>query len=197
MTAQAGDTALLKQQLRREFRRRRAALPADERRRAAREAARRLARTPLFRRARRIALYLAYGSELDTAPLRRLCAQRRKTVYMPRIGRRGHMAFVELAPCGRLRPNRHGIREPLQRPGAGRPALDLVMLPLTAFDAQGHRLGTGGGYYDRAFARHRGRRPLLVGYAYAAQEAGALPRDPWDLRLDAVVTERFFRPFRS
>ena len=73
----------------------------------------------------------------------------------------------------------------------------VVLLPLLGFDAAGRRLGNGGGYYDRALAGVRpGGRPLLLGYAYAAQELTEVPAEPWDVRLDAVVTERGLRRLR-
>lgn len=197
MTAIAGDTPSLKAQLRREFRRRRAAHSRAERRRAAERAATRLARCRWFRQARHVALYLPYGSELDTAPLRALCEHQGQRLYVPVIRDGGQLRFARLAPGTRLRGNRYGIAEPsarrLRRPGS----LDVVIVPLTAFDRHGYRLGTGGGYYDRSFAQRRGRRPKLVGYAFATQQAEALPHETWDVRLDAVVTERAIHYFQG
>lgn len=198
MTALAGDTADSKAQLRREYRRRRAALAPAERRRAAKRAARRLAASPLFRRSRHLALYLAHGSELDTEPLLQRCRAAGKTVYVPRVLDGHRLHFEQLPLSARMRRNRYGIREPaLRGKRRGAAGLDLVLLPLSAFDAQGHRLGAGGGYYDRAFAVRRGGGPWLVGYAYALQLAPALPVEPWDVRLDAVVTDKTFLVFRS
>jgi len=80
--------------------------------------------------------------------------------------------------------------------GARVPALavpvvpDVLIVPLVAFDAQGGRLGYGGGFYDRTLARLRAARPTLAaGFAYAAQEAADLPRNATDQPLDAIVTE--------
>lgn len=67
----------------------------------------------------------------------------------------------------------------------------IVIVPLVAFDRQGGRLGYGGGFYDRTLEGLRARGPVLaVGFAYAAQEAGALPLEPTDQPLDMIVTER-------
>ncbi len=77
---------------------------------------------------------------------------------------------------------------------APRAAPDLVLMPLLGFDNAGTRLGYGGGYYDRTLAV-LGRKPLLVGLSFAAQELPAIPREAHDIPLDAVVTEagvRFF-----
>ncbi|MDQ2090037.1 5-formyltetrahydrofolate cyclo-ligase [Marimonas arenosa] len=81
--------------------------------------------------------------------------------------------------------------------GAQVPAVDdffepeIVIVPLVAFDRSGGRLGYGGGFYDRTLERLRAKRPTLaIGFAYAAQEADALPLEPTDQPLDMVVTER-------
>jgi 5-formyltetrahydrofolate cyclo-ligase len=75
----------------------------------------------------------------------------------------------------------------------------LLIAPLLAFDADGWRLGYGGGFYDRSLLGLRAnRRTLAVGFAYSAQEVDAVPRDPTDQPLDAIVTEReLIRPARG
>lgn len=195
MTAQAGDTTSLssrKAALRKELRQRRRALPSAERGRAALAAARHLARACRRLQARHVAAYVGFADEIDTAPALRLLRERGCRVYVPKIaGARLRFALLR----GALRRNRYGIAEPavLRLP----PRLDLIVLPLVGFDAQGRRLGMGGGYYDRLLARGRAtRRPLRVGYAFAAQEARGVPVAAHDVRLDAVVTERGWRRFR-
>ena len=183
------------------MRRLRRRLSASERRAAARAAARRLARTALFRRARHLAAYLPVGGEADPRPLIELAWRRGKRVYLPVVdaphGRR--LGFALYTHATALRPNRWGIPEPA-RPAALRAPqrLDLVIVPLVAFDRRGNRLGMGAGYYDRSFAflrRRRWRRPRLVGLAYAFQEVPCLAARPWDVPLDAVLTERGLRVF--
>jgi 5-formyltetrahydrofolate cyclo-ligase len=67
---------------------------------------------------------------------------------------------------------------------------EILIVPLVAFDAQGGRLGYGGGFYDRTLEGLRSRRPTLaIGFAYDAQEADDLPLEPTDQSLDMVVTE--------
>jgi 5-formyltetrahydrofolate cyclo-ligase len=108
------------------------------------------------------------------------------------------MRFAPLRRCTCLRRGALGLPQPVPaRPLRGARGLDLVILPLLGFDARGGRLGNGGGYYDRALAGPRaGRRPLRLGHAYAAQELPKVPAETWDLRLDAVLTERGIRRFR-
>lgn len=67
---------------------------------------------------------------------------------------------------------------------------DLLITPLVAFDAQGYRLGYGGGFYDRSFEGLKAKKPITgVGFAYGAQELPLVPTEPTDQRLDAIVTE--------
>jgi 5-formyltetrahydrofolate cyclo-ligase len=193
MTAQAGDTFSLKHAQRRELRRVRAAVAPALRRRAAVAAARHALNYLSRRHCRRVAVYLSAGSELDTAPLLQALWHRGFRVCVPvMLAEAGRMRFAAIDAATPLRRKRFGIREPLStRRVVSRRQLDAILLPLVGFDDAGHRLGAGGGYYDRWLARQRHfPRPLRVGYAYAVQRVALLPHDPWDVRLDAVVTEQ-------
>jgi 5-formyltetrahydrofolate cyclo-ligase len=68
-------------------------------------------------------------------------------------------------------------------------------MPLVAFDVAGHRLGMGGGYYDRALAGTAGRRPWRLGLAHVCQQLPCVPRRAWDMPLDAVLTAHGLRRF--
>ncbi|MCP1472105.1 5-formyltetrahydrofolate cyclo-ligase [Sphingobium sp. OAS761] len=145
--------------------------------------------SPLARRmdgARTVALYMGLD---DEAPAQRLAAQLMtmgKTVALPRVlDRLGSMDFVLWRPEDQLFPGLFGTSHP--EPGGGSVAPDVIIAPLVGFDRALNRLGQGGGYYDRAFARFPDA--LRVGLAWSAQEIDALPADPWDLPLDAVMTE--------
>lgn len=89
--------------------------------------------------------------------------------------------------------NRYGIPEPDVEPSSALDARDMavVVTPLVGFDARGHRLGMGGGWYDRTFAfrRTQAAPPLLVGAAFALQQVDALEAAEWDVPLDAICTE--------
>ncbi|MDR3416305.1 MAG: 5-formyltetrahydrofolate cyclo-ligase [Nevskia sp.] len=180
------------------LRRRRQAIGRARRNHCERRAAAHLLRWRHVRRARRVAVYLSVHSELATPVLIRSLQRRGCEVWVPRTRGPREMGFACLRPGARLRRDALGLPRPA-RDGALRRAraFDLIVLPLLGFDGDGHRLGNGAGYYDRALAcRRKVRRPLLVGYAYAVQEAAEIPRDPWDVRLDAVVTEHGLRRFR-
>lgn len=94
-----------------------------------------------------------------------------------------------------LRPGPFGTRQPEPAAMAAKP--DIVLVPLLAFDRRGHRLGYGGGYYDRTLKTLRAARPILaIGLAFQAQEVPVVPSDGADARLDYVVTEIGVRDLR-
>lgn len=137
---------------------------------------------------RRIALYLANDGEVDTKPLSTGCRAAGKQLFLPVIDAGKMLHFAEWADGDKLLANRFGIPEP--PPAATRcdaRELDVVVLPLVAWDRRGGRLGMGGGFYDRTLAGVEG--PLLVGLAHSLQEVPAVPRDDWDVSLDFVVTD--------
>ena len=184
--------------LRSELRARRRELSGDAAITAARRMAEHLAATPRWRNLHSLALYLPNDGEIDSLPLVERAWAAGKAVYLPRIRASG-LDFALWERGVELVANRFGIGEPAT--AAVPPAeLDLVALPLVGFDGAGNRLGMGAGYYDRALkdralkdrALTDGARPLLLGLAYQCQQVTDLPADPWDVGLDAVVTEEGF-----
>jgi 5-formyltetrahydrofolate cyclo-ligase len=183
-----------RRQLRASLMARRRAVSAGARAQAAVRAAHNADRALHLRPEWRVAVYAALAEELDSAPLIDLARRRGCRIYLPRIDRRRssrRMRFVEMR--GPLRANRLGIAEPQRTAAIGARWLDVVFLPLVGFDARGVRLGTGGGFYDRAFAFRQLRRvwyaPRLVGFGYAFQQVEHIARAPHDVALDAVVTD--------
>ena len=90
------------------------------------------------------------------------------------------LIFRAWTPGQPLAPGKLRIPEPL----VSAPA--VVLVPLVGFDRSGHRLGQGGGFYDRTL---EGLSTLSIGLAYAVQEVDAVPVEPWDRKLDWIVTE--------
>ncbi len=183
--------------LRRELRARRRALDPSARRRAAQTLARVVALHPFFIRARRIATYLACDGEIDPGPLVARAWACGRRCYLPVLVDRPwpHLRFAPHLPETRFVTNRFGIPEPdvPRRHLLPARALDLLLLPLVAFDGRGNRLGMGGGYFDRTLAYQRGRkwrRPRLLGVAYAFQQVDALDAARWDVPLHGVATEQ-------
>jgi len=116
------------------------------------------------------------------------------TYCLPVLGDDERLRFAPWRPGAPLRNNRYGIPEI----GSASEALltadlmALVVVPLVGFDTHGHRLGMGGGWYDRSFAfrQRQPAPPWLVGAGFAVQRIDALAAETWDVRLDAVCTER-------
>jgi len=182
------------------MRRRRRALPASDRARHAELLCRVLLATPELRASRRIACYLVNDGEIDPAPLVARLWRCGKSVYLP-VLHGSRLWFQRYAADTPLIRNRFGIPEP-DRPAGRRialRALDLVLMPLVAYDPDGARVGMGGGFYDRTFAylRHPGRwaRPRLVGLAHAFQRVANIAARPWDVPLFAAATERGIERF--
>jgi 5-formyltetrahydrofolate cyclo-ligase len=178
--------------LRRQLLARRATLSRTTRAAAERRITALIARRPWLRPGARVGLYVSRGSEVSTAPVRALAARRGARAFLPRIlnYRAARMEFV--ADRGtRLRTNRFRIGEPAAGLRIAPRSLSVVLLPVVGFDAQGHRLGSGAGYYDRllAFRRRTRGTPLLVGIAFECQRCPAIDPAPHDVPLDAVVTE--------
>ncbi len=90
-----------------------------------------------------------------------------------------------------LQPGSFGIHEPMDDWPQAVP--DVVLVPLLAFDAMGHRLGYGGGFYDRTLAGLPQAR--AIGIAYAGQELDFIPQDPHDIGLREILTEQGLRRF--
>ena len=196
MTAQAGSITSpsdpARRELRRTLRAKRRALPNALRAEADRAIHTHLRALPEFRRARRIASFLAFDGEPSLTPVIEAAGRQGKHVYVPVL----HgltMTFAAVEPGGTLRANFFGILEPKLGTKIDARELDLVLTPLVAFDDHGVRVGVGRGYYDRCFRflRHRSfwRRPKLLGVAYELQRVPPLVPSNWDVPLWGVVTE--------
>jgi 5-formyltetrahydrofolate cyclo-ligase len=178
--------------LRRTLRAKRREIPAEIRQHAAQRVAQLAAQNFSLHRNKRVAIYASLDEELDTAPLIEILLKRGCQIFLPRIYvRDARMEFV--AFTREQRRNCFGIHEPCSTKIIAARWLDLVFVPLVAFDLCGTRLGMGGGYYDRAFAFRNFRshwcKPHLVGIAYAFQHVSTLERAPHDVLLDAVITD--------
>jgi len=186
-----------RRELRAALRARRRALPTSVRRAAAERLATQLLPLPELRRAGRIAFYLAADGEIDPWPAARRLLDAGRRCYLPVLCERPvpRLRFSCYRVGTALKRNRFGIGEPVGPAGRAAQAsrLDLLLVPLVAFDGAGNRLGMGGGYFDRTLAYLRQqrdwRRPRLVGVGYAFQQVAALPVCAWDVPLDLVVTD--------
>jgi len=156
--------------------------------RAGREAARRILELAELAAAPRVALYAALADELPSRDLFDALRRRGTPTLFPRCLDDGRLAFAAVRRWEDLVPGRYGLAEP--REGAvALEVADVVVVPGLAFDAQGRRLGRGGGYYDRTFPPG-GTAPFLVGAGFAFQRVAEVPAGPDDRAMDAVVTDR-------
>ncbi|KMQ84164.1 5-formyltetrahydrofolate cyclo-ligase, partial [Lasius niger] len=174
-----------REEWRREQAAQRRALPPPVRMTAAQDLHRSLERLPDYLVDRRIGAYWAIDGELPLnfalAPLER----RGQELWLPVIVAGQCLRFARWRQGEPVISNRYGIPEPERRDALLLPhELDLLLVPLLAFNRNGLRLGHGGGYYDRSFAYrqhlHAGAKPTLVGIAYAFQEQPNLCGETWD-----------------
>ncbi len=184
-------------QLRREIRAQRRALSPQTQQTHSQAMGGILTATTLFRNSSRIAVYVEHDGEMGVTHLISRILSHGKRCYLPvlRPMLPNRLWFSEYRPGDRLIQNRYGIIEPdirRRRPVAAW-ALDLVLVPLVAFDATGNRIGMGAGFYDRTFAyltsRNRWRKPKLIGIAHKLQQLDLIQSNHWDIPLDGVVTE--------
>jgi 5-formyltetrahydrofolate cyclo-ligase len=176
--------------MRREFAERRRAVPPAQRGAAGRAVAAHVLEIAAVRGARRVGLYAATADELPTRPLFELLAQLSCRRLLPRISS-GTLEFACVSAWAELQPVALGLLAPpddlpAEILGAG----DVVMVPALAFDLGGHRLGRGGGHYDRTFST---AGPLLIGIGFELQVVDQVPTESHDRVMDAVVTERGLR----
>ena len=133
-----------------------------------------------------LAFCAPFRGEFDARPLAALLLQRGWHAAMPIVGASDTpMSFRHWTPTAAMSTDRHGI--PI--PAAGKDCVpQLVLLPLVAFDAQGFRLGYGGGYFDRTLAALV-PRPYAIGVGFELARVPDILPQAHDMRLDAVVTE--------
>jgi 5-formyltetrahydrofolate cyclo-ligase len=148
--------------------------------------------------AKNIGYYLPTEGEADPLPIVRTAILQHKEFYLPAIASESEklLAFYPHHTNEPLQTNRYGILEP--KTTGKRPFdiqhLDVVFVPIVAFDKHCNRLGRGAGYYDRTFAfinepPIRSKRPYLIGLAYEFQKVSEIVPSRWDIPTDMVVTE--------
>lgn len=183
--------------LRRDKRDRRRSLTADEQHQHAHQLAHLLLHHPRFLSCRRIACYLSNDGEIDPLSIIRQSWAMAKQVYLPVLSPlTNRLLFAPVELKSMMRENKFGILEPACKPRHWlKPRqIDLMLLPLVAFDETGNRLGMGGGFYDRSLAhlklRQHARKPYLIGLAHECQKTEKISAQSWDIPLDVIVTEK-------
>ncbi len=152
-----------------------------------------------FLTAEHMGCYLAVEGELDTQPTMQSAHTLKKKLYLPVIQKSGFepdfLEFHAYVLGDPLLKGIHGISTPGHRDHFPKTIneLDVIFLPLVAFDSHGNRLGRGAGYYDRTLNAARqqyGRLPCLIGLGYEFQKIPEIIPDKWDVPLDIIVTEK-------
>lgn len=162
---------------------------------AAAELCTRLTACEFFRSAQHIAAYFPHDGEIDIWPVIRHAWENGKTIYLPVLLPANTLGFAMISAETQLDENRYGIPEPRYTAVDMKASteLDLVLMPLVAFDDALYRLGMGGGYYDRTFAFIRDSaktQPLLVGAGYDFQRVNTVYPETWDVPAWRIVTDK-------
>ncbi len=143
-----------------------------------------------YRYAKTIALYHAVNGEIDLSGLWKSAPFQGKFCYFPLLNDDKTLSFLPATPVTPFKKNKYNIPEPDVSRELAIPAseLDLIFMPLVAFDIMGTRLGMGAGYYDRTLEGEN--HPLLIGVAYDFQRSDFLQPQPWDVPLTAIITPK-------
>lgn len=149
---------------------------------------RRLIDMPAYQLARRLACYVSIENEVDTITVIQKAIGSGKQVGVPVTREDGDMDFQAILGLSDLRPVQYGLREPVPNPKQVLlpHTIDLVLIPGIAFDRHGHRIGSGGGYYDRFLTRTDAVR---IGLSYGFQIIDRVPAEPHDVKMDWIITE--------
>ena len=143
---------------------------------------------------KRIAIYYSVNNEVTTEQIIKHLWAENKELFLPII-KYNQLMFGSYKSGDNLNNNKFGIPEPVTRTEdlIAADILDLVIVPLVAFDSNCNRLGMGGGYYDRALAFKQTspetHSPLLIGLAYELQKVNALEINSWDIPMDRIISE--------
>ena len=183
--------------IRKQIRKHRNNLSAQEQNLAAQNVLRHIKQLGLILKHQHFACYLAAQGEIQTHNLIDYLWTHHKVCYLPILhwSKQNKLQFMPFDDETTLIYNRYGILEPLQQANLipSPWSIDVLFIPLVAFDIDGHRVGMGGGYYDRTLSfllrRRRWTKPKLIGLAYEFQKVDSIPKQAWDIPLDIVITE--------
>ena len=168
-------------------------MSAEDRARASEIICENVIRSREFMSASLIACYLPMYDEVDTRLIIERAWRANKRIFVPISRNNGEMLFREIRPDTTLQRNQMTIWEPQSGDFISPRNLQLVVTPTVAFDKYLHRVGMGGGYYDRCFSflQHRKHwiKPKLAGVAFKCQEIEEITPNTWDIRLYRMFSE--------
>ncbi|MGJ0578106.1 5-formyltetrahydrofolate cyclo-ligase [Xenorhabdus bovienii] len=188
----------IRKSIRKQIRQLRQNLSPEQQSQFAQQVAQNAMSHPKIQQANKIALYLAFDGELDTRPLIQQLWQQNKQVYLPVLHpfSQHHLLFLHYHAETSLNCNRFNIEEPPLDVRQVLPVseLDVMFIPLVAFDSTGQRLGMGGGFYDRTLAKWQQQNFYPIGLAHDFQLVNSLPSASWDIPLPEIITpEKIWR----
>lgn len=138
----------------------------------------------LYKKARSVFVFISYRSEVDTKGIIDDILADGKKLLVPLV-KGSEMIAVEVKGIDDLEPNKMGILEP--KDGEEVTEVDLTLTPGLAFDKAGYRLGYGGGYYDKFFAKVD---TIRMGIGYYDQFVESLVHEDYDKPLEYLLTDR-------
>lgn len=183
-------TTITKNDLRRTLLRKRRSLTADLRQEFSDRILRHLLSLDLFCNAKSMLLFCPFDNEPDITPAFDYVLKEGKSLVLPKV-EGDHLLLLKTERLEDLRVGAFCIREPVGGEKVEPEDLDLAVVPGVAFDRRGYRLGMGKGYYDRLLVRVKAPK---VGVAYSFQVLERIPVDPWDQKVDLVITEEGILP---
>jgi 5-formyltetrahydrofolate cyclo-ligase len=152
----------------------------------------RLFSLPEFIAAKTVFFYASFRSEVETLSMIRESLKIGKRVVLPRVDKKRHrLMLYEIKDISELSPGYMGIPEP-SLSGERLVRLDdieLVIIPGSAFDCSGNRLGYGGGYYDILLSEGKRKVPVIA-LAYEEQLVDLIPSEVHDVKVDMIVTDK-------
>lgn len=186
------DASSNKHSLRQLVRHQRQHLTPKERSDAAEKVCQLIGEQEWFANAQSIAVYFAFDGELCPSSLVKQAWAQDKDVYLPCLTDDDALIFRQYRQDTSFVPNRYNIEEPdpATSPLIDINKLDLILIPLAAFDTDRNRIGMGSGYYDRTLARLNNDKTTLVGLAYQFQCVVGIEADPWDVKMHKIVTDQ-------
>lgn len=174
-----------KSEIRATFLNRRSALTQKEQTLKSKKIIKHLESIQLFKDAKNILFYYSLNSEVETHDLIKRWIDR-KGILLPRLFDESTFVALPVNSLEKMECNRFGIPEPsASKVKSGDP--DLIIVPGVAFDRRGNRIGMGKGYYDRFLSHHKG--VPRVALAYSEQILESIPKEPYDEKVDWIITE--------
>ncbi len=160
-----------------------------------------------YKKAQTISLYMPIKNEVDTNIIWQDAINKNKNCYFPKVTDKNSMIFLPADKLEHFAKNKWGILEPTTKIIKSLPVnkLDIMIVPIVAFDSAGNRIGMGKGFFDKALEVHSrismqssnkehlknfNTTPILIGVAYEFQKIPLIKSETWDIKLDIIVTEK-------